>query len=93
MFLSNDFDVVGERKQLKLKKMSDRSREERYEIRLRNRREKAAEVVAIERLWGDWKIAKATHEYRQGGVRNDEVPLAVPPDGETVLRYTVPNPW
>ena len=93
VFLGNAFDVVGERRQTELKKITDRSREESYEIKLRNHKENAIEVLAVEHLWGDWKITQSTHEYRKKDARTVEFPLPVPKDGETILTYTVRFRW
>jgi hypothetical protein len=93
VFLGNAFDVVGERRQTELKKITDRSREETYEIKLRNHKENAIEVLAVEHLWGDWKITQSTHEYRKKDTRTVEFPLPVPKDGETILTYTVRFRW
>lgn len=93
VFLGNAFDVVGERKQMQTRKITDRSREETYEIKLRNHKEKAVEVVAVESLRGDWNIIETTHEFRKKDARTVEFPLLVPSDGETVLRYTVRLKW
>lgn len=93
VFLGNAFDVVGERRQTELNKITDRSREETYEIKLRNHKENAIEVLALEHLWGDWKITKSTHEYRKKDARTVEFPLPVPKDGETILTYTVRFRW
>jgi len=93
IFLGNAFDVVGERKQMEVRKITDRSREETYEIKLLNHKEKEVEVVVIERLWGDWKITGTTADYRKKDVRTVEFALPVPADGETVLKYTVLYLW
>jgi hypothetical protein len=93
VFLGNAFDVVGERRQTELRKITDRSREETYEIKLRNHKENAIEVLAVEHLWGDWKITQSTHEYRKKDARTVEFPLPVPKDGETILTYTVRFRW
>ena len=93
IFLGNAFDVVGERRQTELKKITDRSREETYEIKLRNHKEDVIEVLVVEYLWGDWKITQSTHEYRKKDARTVEFPLSVPKDGETILTYTVRFRW
>jgi hypothetical protein len=93
VFLGNAFDVVGEKKQTGSRKITDRSREEMYEIKLRNHKDQAVEVVAVESLRGDWRIIETTHEYRKKDARTVEFPLLVPADEETVLRYTVRLKW
>jgi hypothetical protein len=93
VFLGNAFDMVGERKQVEYRKITDRSREETYELKLRNHKEESVEVVVVEGLWGDWKITSATHDYSKKDSRTVEFPLLVPGDGETVLKYSVRLRW
>jgi hypothetical protein len=93
VFLGNAFDVVGERKQTESRKITDRTREETYEVRLRNHKEDDVEVVVVEHLWGDWQIIRSSHEYRKKDAHTAEYPLQVPADGETVLIYTVRFRW
>ena len=73
--------------------ISDRSREETYEIRLRNHKEREVEVVVIERFWGDWKITGTTADYRKKDVRTVEFSLPVPADRERILPYTALYLW
>ncbi|MCK4271302.1 DUF4139 domain-containing protein [bacterium] len=93
VFLGNAFDIVGERKQVEYRKITDRSREETYELKLRNHKEESVEVVVVEGLWGDWKITSFTHDHRKKDSRTVEFPLLVPGDGETVLKYSVRFRW
>ncbi len=93
IFLGNAFDVVGERTQMQVRKITDRSREESYEITLRNHKDDDIEVLVVEHLWGDWKIATTTADYRKKDARTVEFPLSVTADGETVLKYTVRYQW
>jgi hypothetical protein len=93
VFLGNAFDVVGERKQTDVHKLTDRSREETYELRVRNHKDKAVQVVAIEHLWGDWDITQSSHAYHKKDAQTVEFPLTVPADGESVLQYTVRLRW
>ncbi len=93
VFLGNAFDVVGERKQTQSRKLTERSREETYEIRIRNHKEETVEVVAIEHLWGDWAMMESSHEYHKKDAHTVEFPLQVLPDGEVVVIYTVHFRW
>lgn len=93
VYLGNSFDIVGERKQMEVKKITDRSREETYEIILRNHKDQDVEVVVVERLWGDWKITSSTYDYYKKDARTIEFPLPVPKNGETTLKYTVRYQW
>ena len=93
IFLGNAFDVVGERIQKSLKKISSRSREEEYEISLRNHKEEDIEVVVVEHLYGDWEIIKRSHPFMKKDARTAEFILKVPARGETTLAYTVVLRW
>jgi hypothetical protein len=93
VFLGHAFDVVGERKQTQSRKLTDRSREESYEIRIRNHKSESVEVVAIEHLGGDWTIVRSSHEERQKDAHTVEFPVQVPADGEVVVVYTVQFRW
>jgi hypothetical protein len=93
VFLGHAFDVVGERKQTQSRKITDRSREESYEIRIRNHKDESVEVVAVEHLRGDWTILQSSHEFRKKDAGTVEFPVQVAPDEETVITYTVRFRW
>jgi hypothetical protein len=93
VFLGHAFDVVGERNQTQTRKLSDRSREESYEIRIRNHKEETVKVVAVEHLRGDWTIVQSSHEYNKKDASTVEFPLEVSSNGEAVVTYTVRFQW
>ena len=83
------FDVVGERADLSQKKISDRVWEREIEIKLRNRKDEAIEVLVEENLWGDWEITQTTHPSKKKDARTAEFRIPVAKDSESVLRFTV----
>jgi hypothetical protein len=87
--IGNAFDVVGERTDLSQKRISDRVHEQETEIKIRNRKEEAIEVLVAESLHGDWEIVQSTHDHVKKDARTAEFRLPVGADQETVLRYTV----
>jgi len=94
--LGSAFDVVGERKQTDFR--VDRRAHwlrETFEIRIRNHKAEAVTVVAKENLyrWSNWQIEESTHPHTKEDARTVHFPLAVPADGETLLRYTVLYTW
>jgi hypothetical protein len=93
VFLGHAFDVVGERKQTQSRKLTDRSREESYEIRIRNHKEESVEVIAVETLRGDWTILRSSHEHRKKDAGTVEFPVRVASGGEEVITYTVRFQW
>jgi hypothetical protein len=86
------FDLVRERKQTHFKLLSRTEMTESFEIRLRNRKDTAAvEIRVIERLfrWSNWSIEASSHPYERENAGTIVFPVTVPPQGETVITYTV----
>ncbi|NOG51880.1 MAG: hypothetical protein HND48_22440 [Chloroflexi bacterium] len=66
--------------------------QETYEIRLRNRKDsETVEIRVPERLfrWRNWQILNSSHPYEQLDSSTIEFRVEVPPQGETVITYTV----
>jgi hypothetical protein len=91
VFLGNAFDIVGERKKIDFKKIRDDITEESYQIKLRNHKEEAIEVVVVEHLYAytEWEIREATHSYEKKDAGTIEFKIRLAPDEEVVLSYTV----
>lgn len=96
LFLGNAFDLVGERTQTRFQQIGSNVIEETYEIRLRNQKDdEAVEIRVPEHLfrWTNWEILDASHEYTQLDANTIEFRVEVPPQGETVITYTVRYSW
>jgi hypothetical protein len=93
LYLGNAFDLTAERVQKATRKVSSRSREEEYEITLRNHKKEPVEIVVSEHFWGDWKMSRNTAPFVKKDARTAEFSLPVPVDGETVLGYAVLISW
>ncbi len=91
VFLGNAFDIVGERKKTDFKKISDDITEESYQIKLRNHKEEAVEVVVVEHLYSytEWEIRESTFEYEKKDANTIEFKIHLDKDQEVVLNYTV----
>ncbi|MBN1294470.1 MAG: DUF4139 domain-containing protein [Candidatus Latescibacteria bacterium] len=89
LVMGNAFDCVGERLVTDTKRITQRIREETIEIKLRNRKEEAVTITAVEHLWGDWEIREKSVEYVKKDARTIEFTVLVPADGEMVITYTV----
>jgi hypothetical protein len=90
------FDVVGERRQLDFRvDTSRKTMTEEIEVRLRNQKQEAVEVLVKENLyrWVNWTIASKSHEYRKEDARTIVFPVAVGAGSETVVRYAVTYTW
>lgn len=89
VLMGNAFDIVGERRQLSVRNLSDRMREESYEVKLRNHKDAPVEVSVVERVWGDWQVVKKSHPFNRLSSTELEFPVKVPANGETKVTYTV----
>ncbi len=91
VFLGNAFDIVGERQKTDFKKISDDITEESYQIKLRNHKEEAVEVVVVEHLYPytEWEIRESTHKYEKKDANTIEFKIQLDKDQEVVLNYTV----
>jgi hypothetical protein len=98
VYVGDAFDIVAERKQTAQRKLGDRSREESWQITLRNHKKETVRVKVIEHLRGfglagEWEIRKSSHPFVKKDVRTIEFEVLVEPDGESVVEYTVLYRW
>jgi hypothetical protein len=92
MYLGNAFDLVGERVQTDFQLVSKNVLQETYQITLRNRKDdETVEIRVPETLfrWTNWEILESSHEFTKTNSNTIEYRLEVPPQGETVITYTV----
>ncbi len=94
--LGSAFDVVGERRQVDFA-VDSRARwmEEEIEVKLRNHKAQAVDVIVRESLyrWSNWRIVTRTHEFEKQDARTLHFPVRVAADGEAVVRYRVRYTW
>jgi len=83
------FDIVVERQQTDMKRISDRVREESYEVKLRNHKDDAVEISVLDYFWGDWEILNSSLPYVKKSSQQVEFKVPVKPDEEVVLTYRV----
>ncbi|MBS1811685.1 MAG: DUF4139 domain-containing protein [Acidobacteria bacterium] len=87
--LGDAFDVVAERKQTDYKAISRRVFEYAYEIRIRNHKEEAVNVVVNEPIGGDWEMVNSTFPAEKTAAFAARFNVPVAKDGEAVLSYRV----
>lgn len=94
--LGSAFDVVGERRQVDFS-VDTRARwmEEEIEVKLRNHKDQAVEVLVKENLyrWANWKVMTKTHDFAREDTRTIHFPVRVAKDAEVVVRYRVRYSW
>lgn len=93
LHVGDAFDVVGERKQANYKQLSKQSREETWQITLRNHKKDDIEVVVREHLWGDWEIRESSHAYVKKDANTVEFLIPIKKDSEETVKYTVWYRW
>ncbi len=71
--IGNAFDIVAERTQTDYRRISDRVAETDIQVKLRNHKKEAVEVVVTDYFYGDWEssaLQRRSEEdlFQQGGV-------------------------
>ena len=94
--LGTAFDVVGERRQTDFVLNSKgRVMEEAFEIKVRNHKEQAVEVIVRENLyrWSQWSLIQQSIPSAKKDARTVEFPVRVAAGGEAVVTYRVRYTW
>jgi hypothetical protein len=94
--LGTAFDVVGERRQTDFA-LNSKSRvmEEAFEIKVRNHKEQAVEVIVRENLyrWSQWTLLSQSVPSEKKDARTVEFPVKIAAGGEAVVTYRVRYTW
>ena len=94
--LGTAFDVVGERRQTDFVLNSKgRVMEEAFEIKVRNHKDQAVDVVVRENLyrWNQWKLIQQSAPSEKKDARTIEFPVRIAADGEAIVSYRVRYTW
>jgi len=94
--LGTAFDVVGERRQTDfVVNTKGRVMEEAFEIKLRNHKEQAVEVIVRENLyrWSQWTLLSQSIPSQKKDARTVEFPVRIAAGGEAVVNYRVRYTW
>jgi hypothetical protein len=83
------FDLVGERREVFNRRISDREREYQVEVKLRNRKKTDVTIVVEEGAGGDVEVTQKSHPFERKDANTLKWELAVAAGKETVLTYTV----
>jgi hypothetical protein len=93
----NAFDLVGERKQTDFHvDTGDKTMDESFEIKLRNRKKDApVEIRVVEHLyrWNNWEITQHSDPFLKTDAQTIEFRVQVQPDEEKTVNYTVHYSW
>ncbi len=87
--IGNAFDIVAERTQTDFRKISDRVTEMDIQVKLRNHKKEAVDVVVVDYFRGDWEITRASLDFKKISARKVEFTVHAEPEQEATLTYTV----
>jgi hypothetical protein len=96
LYLGNAFDIVGERAQKDFKSMSgNRIVEETIEVKVRNHKNEAVEVMVYEHpwRWSQWEILNANGEWEKVDQTTIKFPVKLGKEQEKIVRYTIRYSW
>ncbi|MEM1056596.1 MAG: hypothetical protein AAGI52_13820 [Bacteroidota bacterium] len=89
LYIGDAFDVVGTRREVENRRISNRVREITIEVEVRNRKETATAVDVVERVfYGDWEITQSSHEHERLDSRTAQFTVTLGPDETETVRYT-----
>lgn len=94
--MGNAFDVVGERIQTDFR-IDTRTRNlwETFEIKLRNHKDEAVDVVVLENLYraSNWQIENPGVPFEKENSNRIRFNVRIPSEGEAVISYTAHYNW
>jgi hypothetical protein len=94
--MGNAFDIVGERTQTDFQ-LDSRGRNlvETFEIRLRNHKSEAIDMIVLENLyrWSNWQIENPSVPFEKENSNRIRFKVRIPAEGEVVIRYTAHYTW
>ena len=96
IMLGSAFDVVGERRQVDYRVDSNAKWiEEDIEIKVRNQKDVATNVIVKENLyrWSNWTIKTKNVDFQKQDARTIHFPLRIAKESEAIVRYTVRYTW
>ena len=96
LYTGDSFDLVGERKRTDFKvNESNHQASESYEIKVRNHKKEAAEIRVVEHLfrWANWEIKDKSQPFDKKDAQSVEFRVALKPDEEKTVSYTVHYSW
>jgi hypothetical protein len=89
LYIGDAFDLVGERKQKSMTRVSPRIVRYTYEISLRNHKNSEVTILDVEHSHGDWTILNSSMAYKKKDSRTFEFSARVPANGETKITYEI----
>jgi len=89
LFIGNAFDITAKREKTKYEVLSDRTREESYEVVIKNHKDEDIEVKVTDTFWGDWRIHESNIKVDKKTANKVDFIVPVKANGESKLNYIV----
>lgn len=89
LYIGDAFDLVGERKQMNMNRISDRVYRTTYEVSLRNHKDKEVTITAVEHAHGEWKVISENFQHTKKDSTTFEYNVKVPARGEVKINYEI----
>lgn len=96
LYTGDSFDLVGERKRLDFQvNNANHWARESFEIKLRNHKKEPVEIRVVEHLfrWANWEIKEKSQGFEKKDAQTIEFRVALKPDEEKTVTYTVNYSW
>jgi hypothetical protein len=96
IYTGDAFDLVGERTQTNYRSRdSAHFADESFQIKLRNHKTVPVNIQVVEHLyrWTQWAITQSSDPFTKTNVQEIKFDIAVKPDQEKVITYTVHYTW
>ncbi|MBU0762335.1 MAG: DUF4139 domain-containing protein [Candidatus Altiarchaeota archaeon] len=88
LLMGNAFDIVGERKRMKITDMGCQYEVE-WEVNLKNHKDEDITVTVLERAYWDWTITRTNYDYVRESNEKIRFNIPVKANGESKLAYTI----
>lgn len=93
LHVGNAFDLTGERNVTNEQSLGTNSSEETVEIKLRNHKDEAVTIDALENVGSNWEITTSSMSYEKKNAYQIVFHVPVKARGEQVVTYTVRHRW
>lgn len=83
------FDLVAEKKQIKYRKINNKTFEAKYRITIKNKSQQKRRVVVRENIQGQWIIDSSNLDYKKNGSTQFYFDLVLDPNKTKIIDYSL----
>lgn len=93
LVVGRSFDIRADRLRTNFERLGPRMVRESFSIEIRNRKDVAETVHAIERCWGDWTVTRSSMDYAKLDSNTMEFVVTLGAGESKTVTYTVETKW